>query len=139
MKSQSEHQAELRLEPTPDAPAQARDFVAASCADWSAPGFQEPGALAVSELVTNAVRHADTPIVVGLQLSEGALTISVLDGGAGDPHIVPPDQRLIGGRGLAMVAKLAEAWGVETLAAEKSVWCRLRVSGGGEAGTSTAG
>lgn len=128
MTPKSERHADLLLAPTPETPAGARDFLAATCREWDVPRLVEPGELAVSELVTNAVRHAGTPILVGLRLTDGALTISVHDEGDGEPHIVPPDERLLGGRGLVMVAKLAEAWGVDAAPDGKSVWCRLRAS-----------
>jgi len=117
----------LRLAPLPDAPGLARDFLEEVCDAWQAREFLESGNLIVSELVTNAVQHAGTEIVLALELAGPVLTLTVHDEGTGEPHIVPPDQRIVGGRGLAMVAKLAEAWGVDADGAGKSVWCRLRM------------
>ena len=125
--------AVLRLAPDAGSPRRARDFLADACRRWDASRFLEPGGLVVSELVTNAVRHAGTDILLGLVLtgdgdgdgSARALTVTVRDGGPGLPHVVPPEERGLGGRGLAMVDKLAEVWGVDADEHGKSVWCRL--------------
>jgi anti-sigma regulatory factor (Ser/Thr protein kinase) len=87
-----------------------------------------------AELVGNAIRHA-RPLpgnvirvawriraAVGRQLLE----VRVTDGGAGDE----PRQRDVGpesvdGRGLAIVAALAERWGVEQDGLGQSVWAEL--------------
>ena len=153
MAAARERSASLRLPAAPDAPRRARDFLAAQCERWGVPQAVEAGALAVSELVTNAVRHAKTELRLDLRLEPGradqgrALLIAVHDSGDGWPVIVPPDERELGGRGLAMVAKIAEAWGADADAdgdsgsgtgggAEgdsptgKSVWCRIRVGAG---------
>jgi anti-sigma regulatory factor (Ser/Thr protein kinase) len=134
MSADRDQHAVLCLAPEPSAPGQARDFFAARCLQWGAPQFLEPGVLVVSELVTNAVRHAGTEIRLGLELDGAVLTVAVRDGGAGKPHVVPPDQRIDGGQGMAMVAKLSEAWGVDTVDGGKSVWCRLEVDATVEAG-----
>jgi anti-sigma regulatory factor (Ser/Thr protein kinase) len=126
MTADGNRNAALRLAPVADAPRRARDFLTATCLDWGATQFLESGGLAVSELVTNAVRYAGTEIRLGLELAGLVLTVTVHDSGTGEPRIVPPDQRLAGGRGLAMVAKLAESWGVDARDGGKSVWCRLR-------------
>lgn len=111
--------------PRPDAPSQARELLAASCREWAVPQYLETGALVVSELVTNAVRHAETDIGLDLTLTGEGLTVAVHDEGAGAPAIVPPAERLAGGRGLAIVESLSAEWGVETGQRGKTVWCRL--------------
>jgi hypothetical protein len=118
--------ARLVLAPGSGAPGDARDFLLATCRNWDVPRYVESGCVAVSELVTNAVLHAGTEIRVDLSLAAvGGLTLAVHDTGPGEPEIVPLDQRLLGGRGLSMVAKVSEEWGVEQEECGKSVWCRL--------------
>jgi anti-sigma regulatory factor (Ser/Thr protein kinase) len=128
MAADPDRHAELRLASGLGAPGQARDFLAAQCRSWGVPEFLERGALVISELVTNAVRHAGTDIHVALSLRGTGFTMTVHDFGRGEPHVVPPDQRVIGGRGLAMVDRLAESWGVDTDRDGKSVWCRLEAA-----------
>lgn len=115
----------LVLRPRADAPRLARDFVAQACREWRAPGWDASGTLITSELVTNAVRHAGTDITLRLERTPAGLVIAVDDGSGGDPHIVPAEQRLGGGRGLAIVEQLAAEWGVSTRTGGKTVWARL--------------
>jgi anti-sigma regulatory factor (Ser/Thr protein kinase) len=119
--------AQLCLAPGPAAPGRARRFLEDTCRRWTAADFVADAALVVSELVTNAVRHAGTEMRVALELRDGALTVSVHDGGPGLPRIIPVAERSFGGRGLAIVVRLAEAWGVAVGDdGGKAVWCRLR-------------
>jgi serine phosphatase RsbU (regulator of sigma subunit)/anti-sigma regulatory factor (Ser/Thr protein kinase) len=82
--------------------------------------------LAVSELVTNAVRYARGKIGVRLVL-EGGLFCEVLDESAAMPRLrqaTADDER---GRGLQVVSQIAQRWGTRRNAAGKVVWCELAV------------
>lgn len=86
-------------------------------------------ALIASELVSNAVRHAPPlpagNLAIGWQLEAGSYTISVTDGGraaAITPRDSGPDAA--SGRGLAIVAAIAESWGVEGDDEHTTVWAR---------------
>jgi anti-sigma regulatory factor (Ser/Thr protein kinase) len=70
--------------------------------------------LLVSELVTNAVRHArGDEFEVRLEVRRDALRLEVHDQGAGfQPKIQPSDDGT-GGYGLYIVEQLADRWGVE--------------------------
>jgi anti-sigma regulatory factor (Ser/Thr protein kinase) len=71
----------------------------------------------VSELVTNAVRHAtpgpDGQVGVEWALDSSRLWLRVTDGGRGrsGPRVQHADA--VGGRGLSIVAALADAWDFE--------------------------
>ena len=83
--------------------------------------------LMVSELVTNACRHARPPVSLQLDIGPEDLRVDVSDGGgpAPTPAEAGPDDT--GGRGLAVVEALAETWGVEgEPPGSKSVWFRVR-------------
>ncbi|WP_079125622.1 ATP-binding protein [Streptomyces lushanensis] len=95
---------------------------------------EEPGetaALLLSELVTNALRHGSPPgreIAVTLRRGDGLLRVEVED--AGDllprPRDPGPDDEC--GRGLALVAALADDWGVAPRGGPgKRVWLTLKV------------
>ncbi|MFF9024329.1 SpoIIE family protein phosphatase [Streptomyces eurythermus] len=121
---------------SPLAPGSARALVRAALAE--APGV--PARLAddamavVSELVTNAVVHAGTDVHVEWRLEEsGAFVIEVCDrhpsrapreAGGEAPYDTPEY-----GRGLRLVATLAESWGVTYRAGAKTVWARLPPGG----------
>ena len=70
--------------------------------------------LLVSELVTNAVRHARSDrFEVRLDVRPDMLRLEVHDEGSGfDPRIAPSDDGT-GGYGLFIVDRLADRWGVE--------------------------
>ncbi len=120
----------IRLASDKTAPRRARDFLAAACASWDAHRFTEVGGLVLSELVSNAVRHADGDVEVLLQLSDGRLLIEVGDRGDGLPAVVPPSLRTIGGNGLDIVSRLVESWGVTPdPRGGKRVWCVLAADG----------
>jgi len=84
-----------------------------------------------AELVGNAVRHADPlpggVVRVAWRLRSGEVEVRVTDGGAESsaPHI--RDARIDDpdGRGLTIVAALANRWGVERDGLGQSVWARL--------------
>jgi anti-sigma regulatory factor (Ser/Thr protein kinase) len=114
----------LRLVSDTTAPRQARDFLNGSCAAWGVAHFTEIGGLLLSELVSNAVRHAGGDIEVLLELADDRLLIQVRDGGDGVPAVVPPTLRTIGGNGMDIVSRLAESWGVTPVpGGGKNVWC----------------
>ena len=75
--------------------------------------------LLVSELVTNAVRHANLEDgdVIGLVVEtlDGALRVEVHDPGGGFvPSAPSPDPARPSGWGLYLVAELADRWGVDS-------------------------
>lgn len=122
----SRRTAQVTLAPGPAAPGAARAFLTQTCRLWRADDFVTDAALVVSELVTNAVRHAGTEMRLTLELRAGMLTVRVHDHGPGLPRLIPPSERGYGGQGLAIVVQLAQAWGVAVEdGGGKAVWCRL--------------
>jgi anti-sigma regulatory factor (Ser/Thr protein kinase) len=116
----------MLLEPTPDSPALARDYCDGVLADQHcAPETVADARLVVSELVTNAVLHARTPIEVQVLLGAGTLRIEVTDSGLDRPHVWAERDR--GGRGLPIVEAVASGWGVLDQGSRKTVWCEIAV------------
>lgn len=70
-------------------------------------------AVMVSELATNALLHADTAFVVDVVVDDGVdeIVVAVHDGGDGQPVVQDPDPTDTHGRGLRIVASLADRWG----------------------------
>ncbi|MPY45772.1 ATP-binding protein, partial [Streptomyces phyllanthi] len=77
--------------------------------------------LVVSELVTNAIRHATGPIRLRLIL-ERTLICEVFDGGATAPHLRHPRTTDEGGRGLFLIAQFTQRWGTRFLPEGKVIW-----------------
>lgn len=111
---------------TADSVGAARRFVAAAT-DPLAGDVAETVALMVSELATNSVQHADTAFVVGVEHAEGVLRVEVSDESPGEPLVRSPAPSQTTGRGLWIVAALADSWGVTDAGAGsgKTVWFTL--------------
>jgi anti-anti-sigma factor len=123
---------ELRLAPTPTAPAAARAFVQEVGEYWQlalpAKTLLARVVLLANELVTNAVVHAHTDIRLRLELRGDRLHIGVRDGDPRLLRLVSPDIEAEEGRGLWLVEQLAEAWGVHHHpSGGKVVWCTLNL------------
>lgn len=78
--------------------------------------------LLTSEVVTNAVRHADAGCQVVVERLRDTLRVSVVDEGAGMPAPRAAGDEAESGRGLALVDTLAADWGVDPLPDGKRVW-----------------
>lgn len=89
------------------------------CADRGS----DTAGLLVSELATNAVRHAKTPFTVGMSHVPGTLEVEVGDGDPTHPRRRDPDDD--GGRGLQIVDALADEWGTRPRASGKAVYFRI--------------
>lgn len=120
---------ELRLAPEPASAAKARAFVVEHCPyDGS---VRDAARLLVSELVTNVVLHARTPMTVGIASGDGAVLVTVTDDNEQLPPIPvdperPADTSAEGGRGLTLLRLLAADYGVIRRAGGKTVWTLLR-------------
>lgn len=84
--------------------------------------------LLVSELVTNAVVHAGTPIELEVALVDpGTVVVQVTDGSVHRPVARPYDESSGTGRGLLLVEELSDQWGVSEAPHGKTVWFCLAV------------
>jgi anti-sigma regulatory factor (Ser/Thr protein kinase) len=89
-------------------------------------------ALVLSELLSNALRHA-TPLPgsglrVGWSLDSGSVRISVRDGGATTvPELGEPNPFTTGGRGLRIVDRLSTCWGTRSDDEGTTVWAEVPV------------
>ncbi|MCA1708054.1 MAG: ATP-binding protein [Actinobacteria bacterium] len=80
--------------------------------------------LVVTELVTNAARHAQTPVELKIATAVGRVRIEARDGSAATltPHGDTPTRH----RGLQLIEDLSDGWGVEAQhAGGKVIWCEL--------------
>jgi anti-sigma regulatory factor (Ser/Thr protein kinase) len=85
----------------------------------------DDAALVISELTTNALRAGGSSVTVSLQVWPGRLRVTVTDRAAGRPRLRQPEVRETSGRGLQVVAALADDWGVTDLDQGKQVWAEL--------------
>lgn len=114
-------------------------------ADLSAAGVfgQAVGdaALVISELLSNAIKHAwplpDAKLQVAWAVDHGSVKVAVSDGGGPTrPQQAFPAASSVGGRGLGIVEQLSDDWGVKTDDDGLTVWAVLPApgSGGGPGG-----
>ncbi|WP_119292063.1 ATP-binding protein [Streptomyces sp. YIM 130001] len=97
---------------------------------WAlSPGTAEVAVLLVSELVGNAVRHTGAR-VFGLRMlrRRGWLRVEVRDPSRGLPCLMPVHEMDVSGRGLFLVDKLSDRWGVDLLPRGKTTWFEMRVA-----------
>jgi serine phosphatase RsbU (regulator of sigma subunit)/anti-sigma regulatory factor (Ser/Thr protein kinase) len=85
------------------------------------------GELLVSELLTNAIRHARDPIQVRL-LRDRTLICEVSDGSSTSPRMRRAGTTDEGGRGLFLIAQLASHWGTRYTTGGKVIWAELPLS-----------
>ena len=108
----------LALDPDPRSVQEARRWVAAACEKLGRDDLVECAALGISELVTNALLHAEDPISVRVRGTAEHPRVEVSDGSR-KPPVMPTatgdvvDEYLSTlGRGLSIVAMCSVAWGV---------------------------
>jgi len=104
-----------------------RDATRAVLIAWQLGHVHEAATLLVSELVTNAIRHARGTDVVTVDLLAGQawLRIEVLDTDRHWPQPRIPDGFDESGFGFILVEALAGHWGVRETEAGKAVWAEL--------------
>ena len=87
-------------------------------------------ALVISELLSNALRHAEplpgSKIRVAWRIDPGSIQVSVSDGGGPTkPELGEPAQGATGGRGLRIVERLSSRWGTSTGEDGTTVWAEV--------------
>ena len=120
--------ATFGFSPDPTAPGEARRAVSEALEEWNLTPLAPVVELLVSEVVTNAVRHAHSAGELEIRFDGGTLRVSVSDQAGGDPGPRHPAPDEPSGRGLAIVDTVAARWGVgRGEGAGKTVWFELDV------------
>ena len=124
-------EAEVPLPSRPESAATARRLAqVVVLRQWGlTPKMTEDAVLLVSELVGNAVRHTGAR-VFGLRMRRrrGWIRVEVRDPSRGLPCLMPVQEMDISGRGLFLVDKLSDRWGVDLLPRGKTTWFEMRVA-----------
>jgi len=127
------HPADLRLRRVrlvtgPAAPAEARTEVRTAIRNWEVPVDPYVAALLTSEVVTNAIRHEmGETVTLAINCSRDQLRVDVHDTSRSVPVPVPVDALADAetGRGLTLVATLADEWGFYPTRSGKAVFFTL--------------
>lgn len=113
----------LQLASAPSSAGAARAFVAEALDGTVNPSDVDCLLLLTSEIVTNAVLHAQTPVeLVVSRVAGGYIRVESTDGAETPPLLLPEQSESDTGRGMQIVAALAASWGVITRSAGKTVW-----------------
>jgi serine phosphatase RsbU (regulator of sigma subunit)/anti-sigma regulatory factor (Ser/Thr protein kinase) len=117
----AERVAQWELPGDPAIVSRARVAATEQLAAWGLDDLAFTTELIVSELVTNAIRHATGPVQLRL-LRDRALICEVFDGSGTSPRLRRARTEDEGGRGLFLVAQLTERWGTRYTPDGKIIW-----------------
>ncbi|MEV0375137.1 SpoIIE family protein phosphatase [Streptomyces sp. NPDC050636] len=124
------HLADWDVPPDPSSVARIRAAAVAKLGEWDLADESFTTELILSELVTNAIRYASGPIRVRL-ICDRSLICEVSDRSSTSPHLRQAATTDEGGRGLFLVAQLAERWGTRYMAGGKVIWTEQSLAGEG--------
>ena len=88
------------------------------------PEVVQAAELLTSELAANSIRHARSEFEVAID-SRDPIRIEVSDNGEGRPKVLNPPPRIPTGRGMQIVERIADAWGIRPTVDGKTVWFTL--------------
>ncbi|MFF5857087.1 SpoIIE family protein phosphatase [Streptomyces sp. NPDC012751] len=114
--------AHWELDKEPTVVSRARRYVDEQLSAWGLDEAAFTTELMVSELVTNAIRYGRPPIRLRLIHHDATLICEIYDASGSTPHMRRARIFDEGGRGLLLVAQLAERWGTRHERIGKTVW-----------------
>ncbi|WUD70592.1 SpoIIE family protein phosphatase [Streptomyces sp. NBC_00510] len=109
--------------------AHARDLASSRLEGWDLGELAFTTELVISELVTNAIRYGSAPVQLRL-IREDTLICEVSDASNTAPHLRRARMFDEGGRGLFIVAQLAERWGTRQRHDGKTIWAEIALPDG---------
>ncbi|MFI6647909.1 SpoIIE family protein phosphatase [Streptomyces sp. NPDC050529] len=112
----------------PEALSSARHMIRAAVRAWGAKERADEVELAADELTTNALMHTDGGAIVTIRVLTGPerrLRVDVEDRSSALPRRRDAGESGVSGRGLMLVDRLVDAWGVESRGTGKCVWCEF--------------
>ncbi|HEU0132739.1 MAG TPA: ATP-binding protein [Mycobacteriales bacterium] len=115
----------ITLQPEPSSAGEARHFVQTQLRDRVGDDVTEVAVLLTSELVTNVIVHARTPLRLDVDVEADGLRVAVADDAPRSPTLRQAHAARLTGRGMTLVDMLAAQWGVEPTPPGKTVWFEL--------------
>jgi anti-sigma regulatory factor (Ser/Thr protein kinase) len=117
----------IELPPEPASATRARQLARDQLRVVCSPEVLDTVALLVTELVTNAILHAGTPLHLEIHAQPDHIRLCVEDTSPRQPEVHHYESDAVTGRGLALVEQLATSWGVDRTSAGKVVWCEIAI------------
>ncbi|MBF4137814.1 MULTISPECIES: SpoIIE family protein phosphatase [Streptomyces] len=117
----------------PEALSGARHLIRAAVRSWGSGERADEIELAADEMIVNALMHTEGSAVVTLRVLTGTerrLRVEVEDTSSALPRRREAGEDGVSGRGLFLVDRLADGWGVEARGTGKCVWCEFVVPPG---------
>jgi anti-sigma regulatory factor (Ser/Thr protein kinase) len=111
------------------AAGRARRFVGQTLRSWGCDDIVADAELLVSELVTNAILHARSPATVTVDRGNGSIRVAVCDGSSAQPRVRDYGPKAVTGRGMLLVDRISERWGVDIDGSGKCVWFEVALDG----------
>ncbi|MEU9609558.1 SpoIIE family protein phosphatase [Streptomyces sp. NPDC048057] len=114
----------------PQALRSARRMVRSAAEAWGGRARAGEIELVADELTTNALMHTDGGASVTVRILSGSqrrLRVEVEDLSSALPRRRDAGESGVSGRGLLLVDRLTDAWGVDSRGSGKSVWCEFAV------------
>lgn len=119
----------LVLPPEARSSSMSRRFVRHALARWDLQSLADVAVLLTSELVTNAIVHAQTDVEVTITRDDPVtVTVAVSDSSRSEPRLQRHPDDSATGRGLGILDALASSWDVVSGAGGKTVSFTLRHS-----------
>ena len=115
----------VRLAADPHVVATARRHAVEVCRDILDARRCDDLELAVSELVTNAIRHGGAPVTLSVEPHGSTVRVEVTDGSPALTMPPAPAELEPGRRGLRLVSAVCRAWGWHQVDGGKCVWCEI--------------
>ena len=115
----------IDLDAEPRSAGEARRFVAEHLRDRVPDDVSDVAVLLTSELVTNVIVHARTPMRLELDVDDNGVRVAIADETPRGPMRRQSNDARLTGRGINLIASLAMQWGVEPAPPGKKVWFEL--------------
>ena len=119
----------VALDPEPSSAAAARRFVVERLQplDEETEGTLK---LLTSEVVTNAILHARTPLLLGVAQGPGRIVVCVEDRNVARPEQQPYSRERTARRAIVFLEALADLWGIVSEERGTAVWFTIRLTAG---------
>ncbi|WP_438484582.1 SpoIIE family protein phosphatase [Streptomyces sp. S186] len=112
----------------PAGTAEVRSALRRTLDQWRAGEVAHDVEVAASELIANALTHTESGALVSVELLPGSprrIRLEVEDRSSQWPRLRRPGETATSGRGLLLVAALADRWGAEPRGSGKALWCEF--------------
>lgn len=117
----------LTVSPRPEEAGRAREWIAGVLARNGFHALTDDAELLISEAATNALVHASTQVTVNADRRPDRVRVAVSDADIHLPAVAALDGEATSGRGLHVIDRLADDWGVYIRPGGKTVWFDLTI------------